>query len=440
MSKKKSIDAVRVTDPCTQVWDEMVGNEQVRFCSHCAKDVHNLSTMTSRDALRLVRGSKGRLCIRYAKDERTGGPAFQARPVQISRRRPRLAAGVMTASLSLSTFAWAQGGTPTREPVPTQTGARTSGMPITDKEKRPEDTPGPERTASISGTVTDAAGAVVVGAEVTLIDKSGNETQKTTSNESGIYHLNNLPADSYSIAISSPGFRIFRDAISVSDGIGKTLDAALDVAQIMGAMVIARREYKHPLRAAVAADDMEKVQALISSGEDVNIREDDKTTPLFTAVASGNIEMTRLLLNFGARVNARDTDRQTPLMRLDEDATPELVQLLVNHGAKLNLTDREGNSALILAAENVDPEVLRVLIDAGADVNHVNKEGQTALMNAAYDDSLESVRLLLVAGARVNLRNAENESALDMTSVDEIEQLLVSFGAEAAVDGEETEK
>jgi hypothetical protein len=345
----------------------------------------------------------------------------------------------MTASLSLSTFAWAQGGSRTLAPVPTLTGARTSGTPITDKEKGSDETTGPEMSASISGTVTDPAGAVVVGAEVTLIDMNGHEAGKTASNEYGTYTLENVPADSYGIVITSPGFRQFRGAISVSDGTAKTLDAALDVSQIMGAMVMVRREYQHPLAAAVASEDIEKVQELIARGEDVNAREEDKTTPLFTAVGSGNVEMARLLLNFGARVNARDTDRQTPLMRLDEDATPELVQLLVNHGARLNLTDRAGNSALILAAEDVDAEVLRVLVDAGADVNLVNKEGQTALMNAANNDSLESVRLLLVAGARVNLRNAGNESAWDMTSLEEIEQLLVSFGAEVPDDTEDPE-
>jgi hypothetical protein len=108
MSKKNYIDSVRVEDPCTQDWDGMVGNDQVRFCSHCSKDVNNLSSMTRKEALRLVRRSDGRLCIRYMKNPQTSGPMFSDQLIQISRRAPRVAAGVMTASLSLSTFAYAR--------------------------------------------------------------------------------------------------------------------------------------------------------------------------------------------------------------------------------------------------------------------------------------------------------------------------------------------
>jgi hypothetical protein len=34
---KKFIDSIRVADPCHESWDEMTGNDRVRFCSHCAK-------------------------------------------------------------------------------------------------------------------------------------------------------------------------------------------------------------------------------------------------------------------------------------------------------------------------------------------------------------------------------------------------------------------
>jgi len=40
------IDRVQTTSPCTADWDSMTGNDQVRFCEHCAKDVHNISAMT----------------------------------------------------------------------------------------------------------------------------------------------------------------------------------------------------------------------------------------------------------------------------------------------------------------------------------------------------------------------------------------------------------
>src|SRR6185503_3165029 len=109
MKKKRHIQTARVENPCIQEWSEMIGNDQVRFCTHCAKSVNNLSAMTRKDAMRLVRQSNGQLCIRYIKHPEKNAPVFADQLIQISRRVPRVAAGVMSASLSLSTLAYAQG-------------------------------------------------------------------------------------------------------------------------------------------------------------------------------------------------------------------------------------------------------------------------------------------------------------------------------------------
>ena len=61
MSKSSFIDSVEVAAPCHESWDEMAGSETVRFCSHCAETVTNLSAMTRKEAARLVRASDGKL-------------------------------------------------------------------------------------------------------------------------------------------------------------------------------------------------------------------------------------------------------------------------------------------------------------------------------------------------------------------------------------------
>ena len=99
----------------------------------------------------------------------------------------------------------------------------------------------------------------------------------------------------------------------------------------------------------------------------------------------------------------------------------------------------EGNTPLVLAARDVKPDVLKVLIDAGADVNTANDNGVTALMNAARDEDIEKVRLLLHAGADVNAKDKEGETAWDKTSDDDIEDLLVGYGAQVNDDNETNE-
>lgn len=56
---------VSVAAPCPADWEQMVGNEQVRFCSQCNLNVYNLSGMKRTDAERLIAQNEGRLCVRY---------------------------------------------------------------------------------------------------------------------------------------------------------------------------------------------------------------------------------------------------------------------------------------------------------------------------------------------------------------------------------------
>src|SRR5215210_513120 len=108
------LDRITIPSPCSADWDEMTGNERVRFCLHCSKHVNNLSEMTRKKALELVARSKGQLCVRYYRPPsgpvQTVGPQRQL--YQIKRRASRLAAGAFTAALTLCSSVAAQ----TREP------------------------------------------------------------------------------------------------------------------------------------------------------------------------------------------------------------------------------------------------------------------------------------------------------------------------------------
>ncbi len=86
----------------------MQGTDKIRLCSHCAKHVNNLSEMTRKQAARLVRASNGNICIRYIADPVTKRPMFAEQLFQITRRRPGIAAGVLSTSIALSTAAYGQ--------------------------------------------------------------------------------------------------------------------------------------------------------------------------------------------------------------------------------------------------------------------------------------------------------------------------------------------
>lgn len=448
MSKKKLIDAIEVKSPCSENWAEMQGNDRVRFCSHCTKNVNNLSEMTRREAVRLVRASGGNLCIRYIKHPITHKPFFAGQLHRITRRTTGLAAGVISATIGLSSAAYAQD----------DSRAERAPVVVEKINIREKAVGGSERTNGVvSGTIRDSNNAPIPYAVVHIVEVTTGVGRGTAANDQGFYEIQALPPGTYKIEINGSGFitRHVTD-VSVSSGDITTRDVFLDRAiaekssefvtlspsvavEVSGGIGISLPEFEYPLSNAVQNDDLEEVKALISRGARVNAREKYSSgiTPLFVAVENGNRAIAEILIRFGAKVNARNTDRRTPLMLLDDDAEDGLVELLVQNGAKLDLVDKDGNPALILAAEEAEARTVKALIAAGASVNIQNNSGETALMKAADRNDLEMVRALILAGADVNLKNNDDDTAWDLATDDEVEELLESYGGEGGLPDDE---
>ncbi len=78
------------------------------------------------------------------------------------------------------------------------------------------------QTGSISGTVSDQAGAVVTDAEVTATNAGTGLKRATTTSSSGTFSITDLPAGMYAGAVKKAGFRLF-----------KVSDAQLSVGQVL---------------------------------------------------------------------------------------------------------------------------------------------------------------------------------------------------------------
>ncbi len=80
------LDNVRVGTPCHESWDGMVGDERVRFCGGCMKNVYNLSAMSKREAEELIAAKEGDLCVRLYR--RKDGTIISGDcPVGVRRQR-----------------------------------------------------------------------------------------------------------------------------------------------------------------------------------------------------------------------------------------------------------------------------------------------------------------------------------------------------------------
>lgn len=414
----------------------MRGDNQVRFCDHCAENVHNLSHFTRKEARRLVRQANGSICVRYVRRPDGRIETLKKNLHRISRRTG-IAAGVLGTALGVSTAAYAQ--------QPTTETARNDAAQTV--EIQTSDQP----NAAISGTLSDPNGAVVPFALVTIFNEQTGFYQTANTNQDGFYEFKNLAAGTYKLKFEAGGFEPKETAqISVGEGAAvESQNAQLSVQSVqeqvsvggnevityatVGLIALSTDSTKEPgkLFLAVENDNLADVKKYIAQGKRVNAKEKSYggNSPLHVAVENGNREIAEVLLNAGAKINSKNADKRTPLMMLDEDAAPELVNLLILHGAKINLADKAGNTALIFAASYATKEVVQTLISLGADVNAVNKQGETALMNAAQEGNPETVRLILSAGANVNARNRDGKTAFDLTEIEDAKQFLTAYGA-----------
>lgn len=66
MHADKILDRAIIETPCPTSWDQMKGNDSVRFCGMCSLNVYNISAMTDKEAEAiLARGASGeRVCAR----------------------------------------------------------------------------------------------------------------------------------------------------------------------------------------------------------------------------------------------------------------------------------------------------------------------------------------------------------------------------------------
>ena len=437
MSDNDFVKQFEITSPCTEDWDAMIGNDQIRFCSHCQRSVHDLSQLNRKQIRHLISKSKGHLCVRHS----AVNPRPAATPARvlykIGRRTSMIAASAFSASLSISSAMAANIQKPDygeylRDDscVMYSTIINATGA-----------------TAALYGMVFDPAGAAIPGASITITNVEHHEVVMAYTDGAGQYRLSGLQPGIYNLKVEAPGFAPGHvPLITLRENDNNRVDQTLSIAQIretveviseaepnsviMGGAIIALPT--NPLIKAAQEDDIEAVkEALIKI--DPNAR-DERTdsTALEHAVRNGNREMIQLLLWGKADVNARDRSGQTALMMLDEDVTTDIVWDLLNAGAKVNVRDNDGDTALSEIATVNNTEVMKTLLDAGAKVNAVNNDGQSALMKAAAQGLVNNIRVLIQAGADINQQDKNGKTALMYAKEGQHRpavRLLISLGA-----------
>ena len=124
------------------------------------------------------------------------------------------------------------------------------------------------QTATVRGAVTDASGAVIPGAALTLTNVDQNRPWSAESNASGAYVFQQIPPGNYSLSVEAEGFKRYeRQGLILQVAQVADLDIPLEVGDVTEVVEISAEA---PLLATATSDLGEVVNSLTAESLPLN--------------------------------------------------------------------------------------------------------------------------------------------------------------------------
>jgi ankyrin repeat protein len=155
------------------------------------------------------------------------------------------------------------------------------------------------------------------------------------------------------------------------------------------------------LHDAIRAGEFSTVKRLVTSGADLEGKDDAALTPLIVAVLGGDNNVVSLLLANGAVPGGRDGKGFTALHAAAHKGHADLLKRFVTLG--LNVDDRRNEQKLAplhLAAERGHYRAAENLLASGADVNVKTGHGRPPIWLAVLNTHPRMVKLLRDNGGK----------------------------------------
>lgn len=130
------------------------------------------------------------------------------------------------------------------------------------------------RSSTITGTITDASGGVVAGAEVVATNEETGTSSTTKTTEAGVFTIPYLQAGNYTVAVKATGFAGYRQTgLHVSTAQTARADVALHLATVGTAVEVSAAEI-------IIQTDSSTVQSAIAS-RTIDILPNPTSNPLY---------------------------------------------------------------------------------------------------------------------------------------------------------------
>ncbi|HEY5923148.1 MAG TPA: hypothetical protein VIV11_15825 [Kofleriaceae bacterium] len=187
--RTRVLDAELAT-PCAANWDDMKGNDRVRHCGQCKKNVYNFAALTREQIERLVHLNEGKLCVRFFV-RADGTMVTKDCKLDIHVRKRKLVAELGAAAVAAGALAAAGGAFVDghRAAVPTNVSEAMLGATSFELE-----TPPPEYTYD---DAEPARGAT--GGEVTFSSSDANPSDAVDALRDGVTFRKWQPATSQEV-------------------------------------------------------------------------------------------------------------------------------------------------------------------------------------------------------------------------------------------------
>lgn len=154
-----------------------------------------------------------------------------------------------------------------------------------------------------------------------------------------------------------------------------------------------------------------RIEEILDTGIDVNVRHDLYHCAIIQAVSNGKFEAVDLLLRHGANVDSLDNINNTPLILTDSH---EIAKRLIQAGADVNHRNLVINTPIICHAYKNNALIIKELFSHGASLEDRNRSGDTALFNAILDGAIDATKTLLELGADPSVTNKRGETIADI--------------------------